>query len=350
MTREEYDGIDAINYSTLSKLHTHPKNLLLPSMKSKDMPLGMRTGSLIDCLSLSPEDYETKFFMTTSKLPGDAMMNLLEQYLQEVGEVYYPINESAIAEANKVIHYGGKWSIAVVTEKFKDSCDSYLQELEQAGSRIIIDSQLYSKCSAISKKVTLNPFVLNNITTDKGLYGNKVYIVWDQELPSGTFVKCKAELDNLALIPVETAQEVYVLAKINDLKYDSGEWGTFGLSFLKWNYHLQVAMYILAAQALNKESTWCSLEGAKELIAQRGNTIKRTFKFIVANEGNEPLIYPASSDEIRLGFKGGIVNGIKKKGVWQLIDELMWHRETGYYELPKDIYDHEGEVGLNLIY
>jgi hypothetical protein len=346
MIRAEYNAIDAINYSTLSKLHRNPK--LLIAERPTELTMGQISGSLLDCFALSPQNFEEQFFLMTSKLPAEAMMNLLNQYLSLAGDDYYPIKDELVEEANKEIHYGGKWGIAVVLTKFKEVCETYLQEKHLAEDRIIVDNLLVNRAQTMANKTILNPFISSVMATKSGITANKVVIVWtDEHIVSGIPLRCKAELDNLVL---EIDSGGGLNATINDLKYDSGDFLNFGDAYVKWNYHLQVAMYNRAVLGLLNSDTICDSEGIKELVAAHGSFNSIRFNFIVVNENNEPLIYPVNLRDINLGYFGGIANGVKKKGIHQLAEELLWHRETGYYDLPKDVYDREGQAELNIVY
>ena len=344
MTRQEYDAISAINYSTLSKLHQHPKMLIAPP---KELEIGQIKGSLIDCFMFPGEaTFEERFYTSSAKLPTERMFDLLTAY-EALSENPYPINNDILLQANQTIRLGGKWTAETVINKFTEACDTYLREKQDAGDKLIVDQATVDNAYNMSTRALTNPFVNKVLTTENGISGNQVVIVWHEQV-NGQNITCKAALDNLAV--TETSEGV--LCTINDGKFSSQGWNTFVNDYIHWNYHLQEAMYKKAVLGLMLDNdSQCSLSGVKELINNPEVKVAIGFNFIVISDSFEPLINSTDDETFLFGLKGGTLsNGIIKKGTEQLIQELLWHRETGYYDYPKDIYDNKGIVELKVNY
>jgi len=342
LDKQSYETIEAVNYSTLSKLSRHPRLLIAPRAAPT---AGQRMGSLIDCLMLTPEEFDTKFFVSTAKLPAEAMENLLNEYLRLVGDQYYPINEDALKTANDVIRLGGKWKFDTVLEKFKDACTTLLSEKLEAGTKLVVDRQTTDTASFLATRAKTNEFISNVMSpiTPDGLSLNQLAIVWNYDI-AGISILCKSLLDNTVLHIVDGfAKKV----TINDVKWTSGDYGQFLQDMLEWNYPLQTAMYTLAIGSLISEDSDCSADIKKYITPET----EIEFNFVVITRDYEPLIYPAGQSVLDLGVNGGyLFNGVKKKGVLQLMQEYIRHKETGYYDYPWDIFDNQGKVDLHVNY
>jgi len=340
LDRTNYNNINAINYSTLSKLHKHPR--LLIAEPSAPHP-GQVMGSLIDCLMLTPDEFDEKFYVSAAKTPSESMFNLLNEYLLIAGEGYYPINEEHVRTANSTVKLGGNWKIDTVIAKFKEACEIFLSEKQTAGNRLVADTQTVDRASRLVTSATTNKFVneIMNPSGENGLIASQLAIVfYTRFLPDQLF---KGLLDRL-VIDVEKSKII-----INDVKYDSGEMLAFIQSFTHWNYHLQVAMYRQAIEALLiDERADCSVQAVKDLLFEAKN-YEIEFNFIVLSENFEPMIYRTTTSDYALGLYGGTLsNGIKKKGIIQLSNEYLRHKESNFYDYPLDIYDNKGIVQLGV--
>ncbi len=64
----------------------------------------------------------------------------------------------------------------------------------------------------------------------------------------------------------------------------------------------------------------------------------------------KPLVYKTSIEDLYVGKHGGklLRSGDEVKGFNQLIDDMTWHLDNQLFDYPKEIYDVEGEVPLNV--
>lgn len=110
---------------------------------------------------------------------------------------------------------------------------------------------------------------------------------------------------------------------------------TFPVSFLKWRYDLQAAFY---SEALRQQ-----YPGYKVM----------NFKFIVISslQLKKPLIYKCTDTDLLVGKHGGMntFNNRKIKGYEQLMDDYVWHSENNLWEYPREVYERNGEVDLNVL-
>jgi len=344
MTREEYDSVDAINYSTLSKMHDDPKKLLLPPSKPGR---GRLMGSTIDCLIFSGQEFNDRFFISEAKLPAEKMLAMLERYLELTGNDFLPINENMVMAARTDVEFAMNWGRSTVITKFEEACFDYLSELIVAGNRLVIDKRIKETCDQIATEVLTNKFTYDVITRGD-IVLNQPTFIWNQKIDDSEgkeiTVKCKGIADN---ITVRDLDKETVLVYINDGKYSSQGWKTFEKDFVNWNYHLQPPMYILAVNSLvNGTNEYCE-EPLKDIL--RGKKVMIFFRFIIYTEGNLPLIYTLPSDLITLGFYGGtLYNGARKKGINRLIVDYLRHKALEYYDYPWDIYDNAGTLDLSI--
>jgi hypothetical protein len=126
----------------------------------------------------------------------------------------------------------------------------------------------------------------------------------------------KALLDGIKIDHQEKTIEPFDLKTIGKSVYE------FPLNYILYGYYTQAALYEYALKT--KESPVYDL-------LQEGYTLK-DFIFIVAetktSSFNPALIYTTSKEEREAGFTGGNFNNKYHKGIYQLLEDYLWHVET----------------------
>jgi hypothetical protein len=149
-------------------------------------------------------------------------------------------------------------------------------------------------------------------------------------------VECKGLLDGIKIDHQEKTIEPFDLKTIGKSVYE------FPANYLTFGYYTQAAFYTYAIQT--EQSPVYNL-------LQEGYTLK-DFIFIVTetktSSFNPALIYTTTSEERHAGMHGGYYNGKKYKGIYELMDDYLWHVETDQWTYPREIYQNEGRIPLKV--
>jgi hypothetical protein len=147
--------------------------------------------------------------------------------------------------------------------------------------------------------------------------------------------ECKGLLDGIRIDHKE--KKIYPF----DLKTTSGGVYNFHESFLKWGYYRQCAFY---------EQAMLTDELISNLVAD-GYTIE-DFVFVVVDSklssSQAAVIYKTSKRDRECGLTGCYVGNKYYKGINELMEELRFHIETDYWDLPKDVYLSNGVIKLDV--
>ena len=341
MNREQYDQIEALNYSTLSKLEKDPRLLIAEPEKPGR---GMLIGSLIDCLTLDKDNFNSKFFVSSAKLPTDKMFELLTEYTRlchNNDKTVFPINNDIILQANKTIGFGAaNWKEDTIISKFTESCSTYLEEIQQAGDRIVVDKSLVNIAEELSNRLLTHDFTADIFKSEYISLHDRVvwsFEVWDiAELFKAEFDFVTADKDNNVVI--------------YDIKFTSGDPYKFYDTVILFNYHYQAALYLNAATSV-KNSRLRTLENErlKEILL---NAKSIRFEFLILSENHPPLKFAMPDSLIDYALYGGAIptltGKIIKLGIVELVKAYRLHKMSDYYECPWSVYSVKGYIPSSL--
>lgn len=313
LKREEYRGYSAIHYSLLSKLSYSPSSVL---SEEKDFSDGILFGDILDILlTQGEEEFEKKYILNSIKRPTGQLGDFIDEY--------FKLGSFEIAYQNVGIK---RDSIQKMIERFEEDGKEYydlLLEIKNTG-KTLISYDFYMKVKATAENLK------NHTFTKKYFDKNSKYKILFQVplLFKVDDIECKCLLD--LLIIDDENKKIYPL----DLKSTGDYVNNFKSNFIKWNYYLQASFYT---------------EG---VIQNYPDYSVDNFKFIVISslEINKPLIYKCSDNDLLCGKKGGKLLPFNKKikGYEELIRDYKWHIENDLWEYPREIYENEGEVELDI--
>lgn len=161
-------------------------------------------------------------------------------------------------------------------------------------------------------------------------------IYWSKHDDSEHTVDCKALLDCVVLDHEnKTVQPA-------DLKSIGKSVDDFPISFLQFGYYRQAAWYTLAIQDWMKNQR-TDLKDYKLL----------PFKFIVVESNikstKAAVVYNCTDNDIEVGLNGGSTpEGRYYRGVNDLLRDYCWHERTNQWDMPRDLYENNGERELNV--
>jgi len=317
---EDNEEIDlTLSYSRISSFSTNgPKALLERKILDGQ---GIKMGSLIDDMLFSPEQFKTKYYISSFDEPSSTLGVLAKIILDNYTEI------PNVEEILKIIERSGLWKstkqISVVKSKFDtDEFWGYLNEKYST-----IDKQIVT----ISEKQRAEEIVsiLYNHEYSKSIFDSKMnhiyQYVFEYKLKG---FKLRGIIDILSID--HKNKKIY----LKDLKTGAGSSSEFISSFIKYRYYLQEAVYSLAFDTICKNLNLEGYELQPFEFLYIGLTEKIPINFVVTEQWHKAALY---------GFK---TPNSKFKGLYELIDEIYYHWKNKRYRLSKDVYESNGRINL----
>lgn len=340
ITERQYRRMEALSQSMLKdfcedRKKFYKKYIAKERMK-EDISQASKMGNLVDCLLLTRETFEDKFFMSIcTKIPTGLMLDFCEALAthtiaatDEHGVVQRPFQEMA---ADAYRDSGFKWDITRVLADFstKDP-ERYYSEIiaTSVTGKIVVMAKDVENAEKIVTALRTGQFtapILNNKDDKIDMY---------QQLAVTDFIvagrPCKGLLDMLEI----NHREKYL--QPDDLKCTYAVEDFYNEYYIKRKGYLQVAMYDLACTHLRNRD-------------YPGYEI-RPLRFIVCDNINyySPLVYELSLQDLSDAFKGFTHRGKRHKGLIELVRELNWHIDNNVWNMSMDNYLRDGVVPLSL--
>jgi hypothetical protein len=346
MTEKDYRKEKRLSYSSvkdfdLDRIKFYKKHILFDQSEQTEMSTAMLLGSLIDCLLFSNETFDEKFHIANCIAPtgqiGDFTAELCSITLKSLNEDLVVTRDltEMMEEAFKNVKYDRKG--AEVKFKGKDfkwlvanfvgtEAESYYKECRSQFSKDVVDMNLINAANKIVEELKTCEWTKDiiNATTTKDIEVLDQLIVLF-EVGTEPF---KAMLDRVIIDHKEKTIASY------DLKVTySGE--DFQYNYWKMRYYLQVASYYLALMYYKKSRP--DLEGYTVL----------PIEFIVGSStlNSNPLIYTLTAVNVNEGLYGYITKaGNKYKGLYELIEDINWHKKNQLWRNSKEVYDNKGRM------
>ena len=297
-----------------------------------------RVGAGIDCLLTGPQRWSSEFFISEGNKPSGLLGKFVEalpRYINQGDAV------SSYEDAYKTAGY--KASIENVIKWFweNESAVKYYQDkwLVEEGKELLSKIEYDSIKYAVTV-IEENPYIVKYFKPQEGegnierIFQLPIYFKIGEEA-------CKALMDEVYID--HDAKTIQPL----DLKSTGKTVYEFPVSFYQFGYFRQAAFYLLALQQyLQSRAEW----DTKDILSYE----ILPFKFIVveskANSNNPALIYECSENDIYTGLYGGYVksSSSKVKGIYELLEDYKWHRNNNKWLMPREAYENEGKLGLDV--
>lgn len=294
-----------------------------------------RVGAALDCLLTSPERWDYDFTVVEVNRP----YGLMGKFIDELPSGLTPESDlSLYQEAYDKAGY--KMWLDKVVDKFWESEElvKYYKLTRDLGDGVIVlsadeyDSVIKSKELILSNKYVKSYF----LNDDPGLeLMHQVPIYFEFNVDGIHIKKCKALLDGIKIDHINRTIRPFDLKTTRSV-YD------FPQSFLQYGYYRQAAFYLKAI--VSEESP--VLEYIKS-----GYEILPFIFIAVENKkssSHPAIIYETSDNDIKCGMLGGTVNGKKYLGILQLMENLIYHEETNYWDLPVELIKNNGKLYLDV--
>lgn len=334
-TKEYYES-PRISNSLLGSIN-NPRlfKMKMDGLEPKEDKNYFRIGSAVDCLLTDPESFEEDFKIIDVNRP----QGLLGKFVEALPSHVTPVSPAEdYQEAYDFSEY--KISIDWVIRKFWSSEDAVkyfeiMKSLESDGRSVLSKDEYLIVETAVASIVN-NEFTRPYFHIDPEddhvelLHQFPVYFEYRS-------FECKALLDGIRINHIEKTIEPF------DLKTTGKSVYSFMDSFLTYGYFRQAAFYTYAIQH--------DLSPIKDLFLQGYRLLP--FNFIAVetrpNSTHPPVIYRVSDQDLACGFKGGRAYGKLYKGIDQLLDDYIWHKENDLWDMPRELYEAHGVIDLKVL-
>lgn len=309
-----YQNIEYVSNSMLGWLKVSPKYFIKKVNKEEEVEeesSSMELGSMIHLALLEPD----KFTVSTVDKPTGKM-----------GAFCDAVIEGKSHEEAKEIS-GLSYKMDTILKKFEETGIEYVNEKLENKDKIFLDKNtkyLVDKCveSILSSKECFTLLTAEEAESEfeiywerdgikkKGKVDKLILTHLDQGIVFNVDVKTTSS--NIYEMPIQLEEEL-----TGDVRKDFDiPYGSYMSSFIKYGYNRQLAMYD---------------EGIKEYIKEKYNKdVEVQHLHIVVNTRSfENMLYKFSDYWVELGY-----NELKI-----LLEKYKWHKESNYWERPKEFVE-----------
>jgi len=359
LSEKEYRALDIDSYSSIKtflddRKKYYRKFILKEVVKEEDTP-ETRFGSLVDCLLFTPDEYEERYALSLSTIPTGQYGKLVSELwkitlnsINDAGEVTRTL-DSMLEDAYNAVKFNKdgevvdfkRDSFEAAKGKFLGSdLEAHYKQLRESYGKSIIELSELENAQKVVQELKSNPVTREviNLKTDKRF---EVYcqfpIIGEVDFSKTPFKGGKGEKFPLkCLLDKLIIDHEKKMIYIYDLKTAWDNEQQFQYNYFKYKYYIQMAVYFYLVVEWKKQ---------REDIADYAVNHVR---FIVAESSNykNPLIYITSAENFHQGMGGFIINSRYHPGVVRAIQDLIWHKEKGIWNISKENYEANGVVKI----
>ncbi len=328
---QEYFSSKRISNSLLGSLQ-NPRQVKMkmdhPEMEDDDKK-HFRVGSALDCKLTDADSFDETFHVVDTIRPFGYMGKFVESLPASLTpgadiDLYRDAYEAA----------GYKMRIERVVDSFwtNPTAVEYYNATRNVYNKTILSKDEYDTVLSCKEKLLANPFTfkyfINHETHIELLHQQPIYFSYMGE-------ECKGLMDGIRVNHDTKVIEPFDLKTIGKNIYD------FPISFVQYGYYRQAAFYSIAL---------------KQFIENERPDLKSftiaPFIFIVVDSklssSYPAIIYETTPSDINAGLNGGYIEGKYHKGINDLMEAYSYHHSTGQWDLPKDVYENQGRLKLDI--
>lgn len=333
----ETDSSSSLKDFSLDRRKYYRKYYLREKVEEKDN-LATNMGKLVETLLLEPEEFDNRFYMSsTASVPTGLMLEFVEALFKITSEatdgfgvVARPFEE-IVQEAHAAS--GFKITLEAVLKKFIGSdAEIYYREIREVRTKnlIVITSQDVTNAERIVEELQTNEFtkwIINCVNSDS-------YTVINQLKIDGYFVnglEFKSMLDKVIINHKTKEVDIY------DLKC------TWSVENFYREYYLYRRTYI-QAYLYHTAIKWLSRQEESPFYQYKINYPK----FIVCDSINyyKPLIYTLDLNDMTDAYEGFYVGDKHYPGVESIVEDLKWAKENDIWTISKSNYESNGIINI----
>ena len=310
----------SLSYSRLSDFDRNGPSVLIK--KSDINGYGIKIGSIVDDLLLPPENYnfEDNYIVCDFEKPTATLGALTDIILENYTEIP---DENKLLEICKTNNFWKNNKDETILSKFNDDFWNYLKVYIQGTQKTIISTADLEKSERLVESIKQNNFTNYIFNND---FENINQFKIDFEYND---VRLKGIIDRIII------DHKNKTIQLIDLKTGKESALDFTNSFIKYRYYLQEAVYTKAFKHI------CKILKLKDY-----KLLPFQFLYIGRSE-RIPLVYTVSSKWHKAAIKGFNIKNYKYKGLDELIEDVKWHFNKREFEIPREIYENQGNIILN---
>ncbi len=343
-TKEEanYRAIDVDSSSSLKEFSMdrrkyYKKYYLREKVEEKEN-LAISMGKLVETLLLEPEEFDNRFYMSsTVSAPTGLMLEFVEALYKitdeaaKDGVVARPMNEM-VDEAYKAS--GFKISKEQVVNKFLGSAaEIYYKEIREVRSKglTIVTSQDITNAERIVEELRNNEFTREIINCES----DDRFTVIDQLKIHGYFIdnhKFKSMIDKVIVDHEHKKIYIYDLKCVWSVENFYNDYYLYRRAYIQAYLYWRAMLWLI----MNDENyPW-------------SDYVIQFPRFIVCDSINyyNPLIYTTTSADLINAYEGFMINDREYPGVKELILDLKWAQENDVWAISRKNYRNNGLVTL----
>lgn len=335
---KKYRDIDSLSASDLRTFAIDRKKFykknILKEKEEEEYNRATLIGSLVHCLLLEPQTFDSKYFMSICpEVPSGLMLAFVEALYKYTLE-NTDSNGVITADMETITKLawqdsGFKITLEAVMKKFIGSnAETYYKELRESRSRSleVVCSEDLQIATSIIETIRADEFVGPIFNIEENVF-NEIQVEDIMFLD----IKLKAMLDKVVVNHSEKYVQLYDLKVVWDNQNFYREY------YLKKLAYVQALIYYTALY----------LRKANLGFDYSGYEIKLPI-FVVVDSGNfyAPLQYQLAINDLEGALEGFEVNGRKYRGSKDIINDIKWSMESGNWRISKIAWESNGLVNL----
>lgn len=285
---------------------------------------GITLGKLVDLILFEPEKFDEQFYVYNGSKPTATLGDLADIILTNFNEL--PTKEQVL----KIVRINNYWSNIkkepTLIGKFDtDEFWSYINEMMASRGKKLVTSEehmLAREMVAILQSHKYSKDIFDVAKEDEEIYDQ-----FDLEFKYHNFL-FRGIIDRLIINHTDKTIQIV------DLKTGTPSGTQFLSSFMTYRYYLQEAIYSLGVDYIRSE---LQLSDEYDLLP---------FKFAYLGKNDSvPLVYTVTDKWHNAAINGFTTkSGRTYKGLNELLDEIQWHLDNQLFDLPKEVYEHNGDL------
>lgn len=326
---QDYREAEGINYSLLKKVATNPKSIIEP-VDISDKP-SVKRGDLLDILLAEPAKFEEKYACFQGEVPTRSTLVLADATVNYI--ITNQLKEIDVETVLKIVKANKLWASTKDPKKleakfnYQDFWD-YVKFRVVNQNKLFIDKETYEMMQTCHKTILEHEFTFEIF--DEGsrelLFQVPIFTTLDAN---------KKEYKVKALADVISIDHENKIIYPYDFKFlEKYSASGFPRRFLEMYYYIQAGLY-----------THCIKQWAKENYPDY-NVLH--YRFIVISDKNIHL--PIKFDTypmITKSFVGFEYEGKHYPGIYQLLEDLDWHKAENLWNYTRELYENKGELQIN---
>lgn len=357
MTEQEYRELPIDSYSSikvfLEDRKKYYKQFILNEPVKEEKSESLTFGNLVDCLRLTPDQFENKFTMSITQIPSGQYLKFCDQLMKqtmfalnrETGEITRTMDAMMLDAYNackfdrdgNIIDFKRDTFDKVKANFFdpEKGLEAYYLQCRNSVGKEVIDLSMMENAQRVVSNLSDN-FVTRDITNITSTEDIKVFRQFPiiGELGSGITKSVpyplKCLVDQLVINRLTKEIDIY------DLKTCWDNESEFIHNYFKYKYYIQNSVYFYLVEEWRRKQTGL------------GDYKVNHPKFIVAESTSykNPLVYNTNEANFLQGMKGFKIKSRYYPGVIKAVTDLQWHKENAVWTISKDNHIANGIVDI----